>query len=86
MSGFPDLGCLLLRSRGFLVPPHLRGLPLRLCSVAYRCQLAGEPVLLARPFSLHLGLHSEERELLSDSASQIHDLFFSTNVPWHMFR
>ena len=76
MPGFSDLGCLLLRSRGFLVPPHLRGLPLRLCSVAYLGQLAGEPVLLASPFPLYLGLQSEEWELLSDSASQIHDLFF----------
>jgi hypothetical protein len=36
--------------------------------VAYCGQLAREPVLLARPFSLYLSLQSEERELLSDSA------------------
>jgi hypothetical protein len=66
VPGFSDLSRLLLRSRGFLVPPRLRGLPLRLRSVAHRCQFAGEPVLLARPFPLDLGLRSE-RELLSDS-------------------
>lgn len=86
MPGFSDLGSLRLCSHGFLVPPRLRGLPLRLCSVADRCQLVGEPVLLARPLPLDLGLHSEsqDRELLSDSASSaLASLQLSSNTVLH---
>ena len=63
VPGFPDLSCQLLCPRCLLAPPHLRGLPLRLCSVAYCCQLVGQPVLLPRSFSFYLGLYSEERSV-----------------------
>ena len=58
-----DLSCHLFCPRRLLAPPHLRGLPLRLCSVAYCCQLVGQPVLLPRSFSFYLGLFSEERSV-----------------------
>jgi hypothetical protein len=60
VPGFSDLSRQLFCPRCLLVPPRLRGLPLRLCSVAYCCQLVSEPVLLARPFPFYLGLYSEE--------------------------
>jgi hypothetical protein len=59
VPGFSDMRRLLFRSCCFLFPPFLGCLPLRLCSVAYFCQLVSEPVLLACLFSFDLGLNSE---------------------------